>query len=92
VTIGIKVHFWVFNSVPSIFLPVSVLIPCNFYHYYSVIQLEVRDGYSPRISLLLRRVFAILGFLLFQIAADPLWSLSVWNGSLAASGQVVGGN
>ena len=50
VTIGVWVHFWVFHSVPVIFLPVSVTIPCRFYHYSSVVQLEVRDGDSTRCS------------------------------------------
>jgi hypothetical protein len=27
VTIGVWVHFWVFHSIPFIYLPVSVLIP-----------------------------------------------------------------
>ena len=37
-----------------------------FYKYCSVIQLDVRDGDSPRSSLL-RIVFPILGLLLFQM-------------------------
>jgi hypothetical protein len=40
VTKGVWVNFWVFNSIPLIFLPVSVPIPYSFYHYFSVIQLE----------------------------------------------------
>ena len=48
VTIGVWVHFWVFNSIPLIYLPVSVPIPCSFYHYCSVVQLEVRDGDFPK--------------------------------------------
>jgi hypothetical protein len=50
VTIGVWVYFWVFHSVPLIFLPVIVTIPCRFYHYSSVVQLEVRDGDSTRCS------------------------------------------
>jgi hypothetical protein len=30
-TIGVWVHFWVFNSIPLIFLPVSVPIPYSFF-------------------------------------------------------------
>jgi hypothetical protein len=30
VAIGVWVHFWVFNSVPLIYLPVTVQIPCSF--------------------------------------------------------------
>jgi hypothetical protein len=71
VTIGVWAHFWVFNSIPLIFLPVSVPIPCSFYHNYSALQLEVMDRDGTRSSffllLLLRIVFTILGFLLFQM-------------------------
>ena len=35
VIICVWVHFWVFSSIPLIFLPVSVPIPCSFYHYCS---------------------------------------------------------
>jgi hypothetical protein len=57
VTIGVGILFWVFNSIPLIFLPVSVPIPYSFYYYFSVIQLEVRDGDSPEVLLLLRMFF-----------------------------------
>jgi hypothetical protein len=45
VSIGVWVYFWVFISIP---FSVSLPIPCGFYHDCSVIQLEVRDGDSPR--------------------------------------------
>jgi hypothetical protein len=68
VIIAVSVHFLVFNSIPLMYLPVTVPIPCNHDHYSSVVQLEVRDGDSPPdIPLLLRRVFTILGFFLFQM-------------------------
>jgi hypothetical protein len=77
VTIGVWVHFWVFNFIPLIFLPVYIPIPyrffvclfvCLFVLYPScpVIQLEIRDGDSSR-CLLLLRIFTVLGFLLFQM-------------------------
>jgi hypothetical protein len=64
-TTDVWIHFWVFNSIPLIFLPVSVPIPGSFHHYCSVIQIEVRDGDFPRrsLNLNLRIVFAILGVL-----------------------------
>jgi hypothetical protein len=31
VTIGVWVHFWVFNSIPLIYLSVDVPVPCSFY-------------------------------------------------------------
>ena len=37
-----------FNSLFLINLPVSVPIPCNFYHYFSVAHLEVRKGDLPQ--------------------------------------------
>jgi hypothetical protein len=67
VTIGVSVHFWVFNSIPLIYLSVSVPVPCSFYHKCSVVQLEVRRVIPPQVLLSLRIVFAILGSLLFQI-------------------------
>jgi hypothetical protein len=50
-TIGVWVPFWVFNSIPLMYLPVIEPIPCSFYHNCSVVHLEVRDGYSTRSSL-----------------------------------------
>ena len=47
VTICVWVHFKVFSSNSLIFLPVSVPVPCNLYHYVSLIQLEVRDSEHP---------------------------------------------
>jgi hypothetical protein len=30
VTIGVWVHFWVFNSVPLVYLSVSIPVPCSW--------------------------------------------------------------
>ena len=30
VTIGVWVHFWVFNSIPLVYLSVSIPVPCSF--------------------------------------------------------------
>jgi hypothetical protein len=46
-------NLWVFNSIPLIYPSVSVPIPCGFCHYCSVVQLEVRDGDSQGLLLLL---------------------------------------
>ena len=67
VTIGVWVHFWVFNSIPFIFLSVAVPAPFSFYHNCSVVQLEVRHGDSTEVLLLLRIVFAILGILFLHM-------------------------
>jgi hypothetical protein len=47
VTVGVWVHSWVFNSIPLIYLSVTVPVPCSFYQIFSEVQLEIRDGDSP---------------------------------------------
>jgi hypothetical protein len=32
VTIGGWVHYWVFSSIPLIYLSVAVLVPCSLHH------------------------------------------------------------
>jgi hypothetical protein len=71
VTIYVWVHFWVFNSVPFIFLHVSVPIPYRCfvlfvlsYHNCSVVQLEFQDGDFPRRSFIVENSFHCPGFLL----------------------------
>jgi hypothetical protein len=62
-TIGVWVNFWVFNSIPLIYLPVTAQKPCSFYNNCSVVQLEVRDGDSTSsFIIVLFIVFTILGF------------------------------
>jgi hypothetical protein len=39
VAIGVWVHFWVFNSIPLVYLSVAIPVLCSFYHNYSVVQL-----------------------------------------------------
>jgi hypothetical protein len=65
VTISVWVNFWVFNSISLIYLHVTVPIPCSFYHFCSVVQLEVRD--CGEVLLLLRIVFPILGGFFFVV-------------------------
>jgi hypothetical protein len=57
VTIGVWVHFWVFNSIPFIYLSVTIQVPSSFYHNYSVVQLEVREGDSTRSSFIVEKSF-----------------------------------
>jgi hypothetical protein len=47
IKVSVSFYFWVCNSIPLINMSVSVPIPCSFYHYCSVVKLEVRDGESP---------------------------------------------
>ena len=46
-------------------MPVSAPISCSFYHYCSIIHLEVRDWFLLW-SFIAENSFALLGFLLFQ--------------------------
>jgi hypothetical protein len=66
VTIGVWIHFWVFNSIPLVYLPATRPMPCSFYHYCSLVQLEVRDGDSPRSSFLVENSFHYLGLSSFS--------------------------
>ena len=60
VTIGVWVHFWVFNSIPLVYLSVSIPVPCSFYHNCSVVKLRLGMVIPPDVLLSLRRVFTIL--------------------------------
>ena len=83
VTIGMWINFWVFNSIPFIYLPVTVLILCSFYYYCNVVQFEVRDGDSPRSSSVVENSFQYLGvfllLLLFQMNLRIAFSNSMKN-------------
>jgi hypothetical protein len=58
VTKSVWFYFWVFNSIPLINESVSILIPCSFYHYCSVVKLEVRDvSDSPSCSFIVKNCF-----------------------------------
>jgi hypothetical protein len=57
VTIGVWVLFWVFNSIPLIYLPLTLPILYSFYHYWSVVQLRVRDGDYHRSSFIFENSF-----------------------------------
>ena len=62
VTIGVWIHFWVFSSIPLIYLSVVVPVPCSFSHNCSVVQLEVRDGDSTRVSFIVENSFCYSRF------------------------------
>jgi hypothetical protein len=55
VTIYVWVHLWVFNSIPM--MPVSLSISCSVYHYFSVVQLDVREVDSSRSSFIVENSF-----------------------------------
>ena len=56
-----------FNSIPLIDLSVSVPIPCDFYHHCYIIQLEIRDGDSPRSSFIVENCFCSPSFFVFVL-------------------------
>jgi hypothetical protein len=49
VTIGVWFHFWVFNSIPLIYLSITISLSCSFYHkcYLLVLSLRARMVISP---------------------------------------------
>ena len=78
-SIGVWVHLWVFNFVPLVYLSVTIPIPCSFYHNCSVVQLWSGMVIPPEVLLSLRRFFAILYFLLFQMNLQIALSNSLKN-------------
>jgi hypothetical protein len=54
--ISVWVHFWVFNSIPLIYLSVIVPVPCSFYHNCSVVSFRSGMVTPPEVLLLLRIV------------------------------------
>lgn len=54
------------NSIPLIYLSVSVQMPYCFCYYCSIVELEVRDGDSPRSSLIVKNAFCYSGFFDFS--------------------------
>jgi hypothetical protein len=64
VTIGVWIHFWVFNSIPLIYLSVIVPVPHSFYHNSSA---NVRHGDSTRGSFIVENSFCYPSLLLFQM-------------------------
>ena len=86
VTIDVWVQFWVFNSIPLIYLSVAVPVPCIFYHNCSVVQLEVRDGDSTRGAFFVENSFCYPRFFVipdefaycpFQFVEELSWNIDV---------------
>jgi len=50
------------NSIPLVYLPVSVTIPCSFYHYCSVILLVFRNSDSSWSRFIVQDSFTYSGF------------------------------
>jgi hypothetical protein len=66
-TIGVWIHFWVFNSIPLIYLFIAVPVPCSFYHNCFVEKLEVRHGDSPRGSFIVDNSFCYPRFFCYSV-------------------------
>jgi hypothetical protein len=64
-TIGVWIHFWVFNSIPLIYLSVIGPVPCSFYHNCSVVQLNVRYGDSTKGIFIVENSFCYPRFFIF---------------------------
>jgi hypothetical protein len=82
VTIGVWVQFWDFNSIPLIYLLVSVPVRCSFYHYCSVIELEVRDANFHRYSFIVEYSFFSNSFVIpneFANCSFLLYEELSWN-------------
>jgi hypothetical protein len=77
--LGVWVHFWVFNSSPLIYLPVTVPIPHSFYHDCSVAQLEGRDGDSHRRYFIVEDSFSCPGFFCYSKWICKLLFLILWS-------------
>jgi hypothetical protein len=77
------VHFWVFNSIPLINLPVTVPVPCSFYHNCSLVQIEVRDGDSTRVSFIVEKTFRYPGYFVipdeFRNCSILLYEELIWS-------------
>jgi hypothetical protein len=82
-TIGVWVHFWVFNSIPLVYLSFAISVPYSFYHNCSVVQLEVGDGDSTRGSFIIENTFCYPSFFLipneFENCAFELYEELSWN-------------
>jgi hypothetical protein len=83
VTLGVGIHFWVFNTIPLVYLSVTVPVPCSFYHNCSVVLLGVLDGFSTRSSFIVESRFCYPRFFIipdefancpFQLFEELIWN------------------
>ena len=72
------VYFWVFDSTSLIYVSVSILIPCGFYHYFSEVQLEVRDSDPSQSPFIVQHCFGYPGFFAFPYEIEN-WSFKVYS-------------
>jgi hypothetical protein len=70
VSIGVRLYFWVFDSIPLINLSVSVPIPCGLYHYCFVVQLQVKRVDSPISSFIVENCLGYPDFFVFPYEVE----------------------
>ena len=56
-----------------------MVIPCDFYYYNSIVELEVRDGDTSGISLIVQDCFSYPDFLFFLKKLSVVLSRSIKN-------------
>jgi len=78
-SIDVLVYFCIFDFIPLIDLSVYVPILCYLSHYCSIVQLEVKDGDSPRRSFIVKNCFGYSGFLFFHVKLRIALSTSLKN-------------
>jgi len=79
-TIGVWVHCGSSVFFPLTYISVSVPMPCGFYHFYTIVLLEVRDGDYPRSSPIVENSFQLFWvFWLLQINLRIALSISEKN-------------
>jgi hypothetical protein len=81
VTTAVWVYFCVYSFILFIDLSISVPIPCDLYHYCTVVCLEIRNGDSHRSSFIVWIVFVMLFQMKLRLVLS-LWriKLEFWQG------------
>lgn len=65
VSMDMWIHIWVFDSIPLI--NILYQYPAVLYYYYSVADIEVRDGDFSQCSIIVRDCFGYPGVLFFNV-------------------------
>ena len=53
------VLFSCLHSIPLINMPISIPVPCCFYHYFYVVKHRVRDGNFPQLFFYCQQLFSL---------------------------------
>ena len=77
--VGVWIYFWVFILIPLINMSLLIPIPCSFYYYCSVVQLESKDYCASRCSFIVQESFSYpVAFYFFRW--NEYWSFKVCKG------------